>query len=131
MLLTKKSEYALMALIYISEKNEAISVDTISNDLNISKTYLAKVLQKFNKKNIISSKKGKNGGFVLSKDPKDIDIYNIVKIAESSDVVVFDCSISIGNCNQSKIYCQLWPMFNNLQTQIDGFLKKLSLKDII
>ncbi len=45
MLLTKASEYALLSLIYISQKDVPVDVDTMSGELDISKSFLAKILQ--------------------------------------------------------------------------------------
>jgi len=45
MLLTKASEYALLSLILISKEDYPIDVDTLSKKLNISKSFLAKILQ--------------------------------------------------------------------------------------
>ena len=39
MLLTKKSEYALLSLISIAKSNEAKNVDELSKELNISKSF--------------------------------------------------------------------------------------------
>ena len=52
MLLTKASEYALLSLIYISQKEAPVDVDTMSNELGISKSFLAKILQSFNMSNL-------------------------------------------------------------------------------
>ena len=45
MLLTKKSEYALLSLISISKQKEPINVDILSKELQISKSFLAKIKQ--------------------------------------------------------------------------------------
>ncbi len=130
MLLTKKSEYALLAFVYISNKEAYISVDEVSKELNISKTYLAKILQNFTKHDILKSNKGKNGGFKLNKNAKNINIFDIINIAENKIASVFDCSANIQECNQKKQFCQIWPLLNNLQNKIDSFLKQLTLNDI-
>ncbi|RLA75641.1 MAG: transcriptional regulator [Epsilonproteobacteria bacterium] len=130
MLLTKKSEYALLAFVYISNKEAYISVDEVSKELNISKTYLAKILQNFTKHDILKSNKGKNGGFKLNKNAKNINIFDIINIAENKTASVFDCSANIQECNQKKQFCQIWPLLNNLQNKIDSFLKQLTLNDI-
>ncbi len=45
MLLTKKSEYALLSLLSISKHKEPINVDILSKELQISKSFLAKIMQ--------------------------------------------------------------------------------------
>ena len=41
MLLTKKSEYALLSLISIAQSSEPKNVDVLSKELNISKSFLS------------------------------------------------------------------------------------------
>ena len=67
MLLTKKSEYALLSLIAIAKSDEPKNVDELSKELNISKSFLAKIMQNLAKQNLVVSHRGVNGGFALSK----------------------------------------------------------------
>ena len=45
MLFTKASEYALLSMICIAGKEESMDVDSISSELGISRSFLAKILQ--------------------------------------------------------------------------------------
>ena len=56
MLFTKASEYALLSLILISQKSSPVDVDTISNELKISKSFLAKILQNLAKDGVLNIK---------------------------------------------------------------------------
>ena len=71
MLFTKASEYALLSLILISQKSSPVDVDTISNELKISKSFLAKILQNLAKDGVLKSFKGANGGFALNGEPEN------------------------------------------------------------
>ena len=132
MLLTKKTEYALLSLISIAKSTSPKNVDLLSKELNIPKSYLAKILQNFSKKDILKSFKGINGGFELAMHPRDITILRIATISEEKSPVVFECSGSINDCPGDKAStCSLWSVLNNLQTKIDDFLGSLTLKDIM
>ena len=67
MLLTKKSEYALLSLVSIAQSDTPKNVDFLATELNISKSFLAKILQNLAKNGILNSYKGNNGGFTLKK----------------------------------------------------------------
>ena len=132
MLLTKKSEYALLSLVSISKSNKPKNVDTLSKELGISKSFLAKILQAFAKKKILKSYKGINGGFVLNKTACSLTILEIITIAEEKFPTVFDCSPSTNSCPGGQLgACTIWPLLNNLQGKIDKFLEELTLKDIM
>ena len=131
MLLTKKSEYALLSLISIAKSNEPKNVDELSRELNISKSFLAKIMQNLAKQNLVISHRGVNGGFALNKSWENITILEIVVAAEEKTPSVFECSPSPDNCpNQVAMLCTIWTLLNNLQLKINDFLEKLTLKDI-
>jgi Rrf2 family protein len=132
MLLTKKSEYALLSLITIAKSKELKNVDQISNELQLSKSSIAKIMQNLSKAGIVKSFKGSTGGFILNKELDEISISDIIKIAEKKTPIVFECSSSIESCpNMFGNYCTLWPLLNKLQNKIDNFLEQLTLKDIL
>jgi Rrf2 family protein len=131
MLLTKKSEYALLSLISIAKSDEPKNVDVLSRELNISKSFLAKIMQNLAKYEIVKSYKGVNGGFVLNKPYDHITILEITTAAEEKIPSVFECSPSITSCpSDIGSCCTIWPLLNNLQSKINLFLKELTLKDI-
>ncbi len=132
MLLTKASEYALLSLIVISKEDDAVDVDTLSKKLNISKSFLAKILQSLARNGILTSYKGAKGGFKLSKKPENISILEVIEFAEKKAPTVFECSPSQNRCKSNKAdVCLIWPFLNRLQMKIDLFLSEISLKDIM
>jgi len=131
-LLTKKTEYALLSLISIAKSEHPKNVDELSRELNIPKPYLAKILQNFSRNNILNSFKGAHGGFTFKVDAAEISILKISFISEDKNPAVFECSTSQESCpSQKASQCNLWPVLNNLQHKIDDFLESLTLKDII
>ena len=134
MLLTKASEYALLSLILISQKNTPQDVDTLSGQLGISKSFLAKILQALAKDNILTSFKGARGGFMLARKTDEITLKMIVECAEKKQTVVFECSSSTQKCpggGGKGSMCRIWPTLNKLQTKVDHFLDSMTLQDIL
>ena len=132
MLFTKASEYAMLSLILLSQAKHPKDVDTISSELGISKSFLAKILQNLAKEGILNSFKGANGGFVLADKPSNLSIKYILESAEKRKVNVFECASSRCDCPSSKgDGCKIWPMFNDLQGRIDEFLEQITLADIM
>ena len=131
MLLTKKSEYALLSLISIAKSDSPKNVDVLSRELSIPKSFLAKIMQNLAKNNIVTSHRGVNGGFVLKKPYDEITILEITTVAEEKIPSVFECSPSVSSCpSDIGNACSVWPLLNNLQGKINIFLKELTLKDI-
>ena len=132
MLITRASEYAILSLIMISKSDSPIDSETLSRDLSISKSFLAKILQALAKNEILRSYKGVNGGFTLAKKPSQINMLKVMSCVEGKTPAVFDCSSSTSNCPSDKAnICTLWPFLNKLQGKIDTFLAALTLADIL
>ncbi|EGN5847961.1 RrF2 family transcriptional regulator [Campylobacter jejuni] len=130
MLFTKASEYALLSLIYISQKEAPQDVDSLALELDIPKSFLAKILQTLAKDGLLKSFKGAKGGFALIKEPNQYTIKEIVNSAEKKDISVFECSG--GTCpNNKEKNCTLMPMLVNLQNKVDKFLDSITLEDIM
>ncbi|GGD32180.1 transcriptional regulator [Malaciobacter pacificus] len=132
MLLTKKSEYALLSLISIAQGEKPKNVDVLSKELDISKSFLAKIMQNLAKNELVISHRGVNGGFTLKKSWEEMTILEIVEAAEERIPMVFECSPSLQSCpNQKALNCSIWPLLNNLQLKVNDFLKDLTLKDLV
>ncbi len=132
MLITRASEYAILSLIVLSKASSPMDSETLSNQLSIPKSFLAKILQSLAKHGILKSYKGVNGGFSLLQKPEDINMLNVMSSVEGKEPTVFDCSPSIECCPLNKAsLCSLWPFLNKLQGEIDSFLANLTLADIL
>ena len=132
MLITKASEYAILSLIVLSKKKKPMDSETLSRELAIPKSFLAKILQSLAKVGILVSYRGANGGFALAKDAKEIDMLSVMSAVEGKTPAVFDCAPSESNCPSDKAnICTIWPFLNKLQGKIDTFLQELTLADVL
>ena len=132
MLITRASEYAILSLIVLSKADSPMDSETLSRELSISKSFLAKILQALAKNKILKSYKGVNGGFALSCNPEDISMLKVMSAVEGKAPTVFECAPSTKDCPSDKAnLCSIWPFLNKLQGKIDSFLDALTLADII
>ena len=132
MLLTRASEYALLSLALIGESGEPKDAETLSKQLDISKSFLAKILQNLARSGILVSYKGARGGFALKKRFGEISILEVIEAAEGKSPSVFECSPAKECCPSDRAsFCVIWPFLNKLQNRIDDFLKELTLQDIL
>lgn len=82
--INKTTSYALMAIGYIAQHHQEgrVTVSAISKQYNISFLYLFKVLDKLTNANILHSKKGSKGGFILARPAKDITLLEIIEAVD-------------------------------------------------
>ncbi|MGE5197425.1 MAG: RrF2 family transcriptional regulator [Deltaproteobacteria bacterium] len=84
-LITRDTDYALRALIYIQgNKNNVTSVTELVRELKIPKPFLRKLLQRLDKSDILRSHKGKGGGFTLVRQARRISLFDLIEIFQGS-----------------------------------------------
>lgn len=84
MKLTSKSEYTLLALIYIARngKDEFVKSEDICRRYDIPKKYLEQLLSILKANGILRSRRGAEGGYALARDPGDITMAEVVRIMD-------------------------------------------------
>lgn len=80
--LSRKVEYALMALNYLNKNKNMASVKDISSHLRVPFDTVSKVLQVLNTNNIVGAEKGINGGYYLKDSLLNINIYDFCQLIE-------------------------------------------------
>ena len=90
---SKTCELGLQAVLFLSTKKETkvFNAKEISEELKVPKEYVSKVLQILTESGIVGSKKGKNGGFYLAKNPAQVKLIDIVEAIDGLDV--FNCCV--------------------------------------
>lgn len=97
---SKKCEYGLQAVLYLSTfpKDEIVAADKIAAKLNIPKEFVSKILQSLTEFKLISSRKGKAGGFSLAKDTKDIKLIDVVNAIDGLNIFK-TCVLGFPKCS--------------------------------
>ncbi len=100
-MLSKTSRYGVRAILYIaanSNENRLIGVRDLSVAIEISQPMLAKVLQHLTKKNLIQSKKGRNGGYYMTSLQKNIHLLEVIRELEQSEYLINACLLGQKHC---------------------------------
>ena len=96
-------KYAIRAVHYLAEKTEngdKLKVDDIAEALDIPKHFLAKLLQQLTKYDIVSSVKGRNGGFYLTPQNRTKNMLSLVE-AIDGPVKLNECVLGLSVCSDS------------------------------
>ncbi len=100
-MLSNSSKYAVKALAYIvtasSEENKLL-VKNIAEETDVPKPFLSKILQQLSTKKYISSTKGPNGGFFVTKEQLKHSVLDIVIEIEGKDRLQL-CALNFENCD--------------------------------
>ena len=80
----KSTEYALLAAVHVAQnyKEGRVLSHQISKEFNIPLEYLVKILQHLVRANVLRSKRGPGGGFVLARDAKKISLLQVIEAVD-------------------------------------------------
>ena len=117
-LITRDTDYAVRAIAFIAKhKSELVTAGQLARELNIPRPFLRKLLQKLNKHKLLTSYKGKDGGFELAVPPESIHLTDLIRI--------FQGNFRINECLFKKKICPNVRMCG-LKHRIDGIEKRVA-----
>jgi Rrf2 family protein len=127
--ITRKLEYALIALRYIQGQSEdkVVSAKEISGVYRIPLQLLAKILQELSKHDILEATQGAHGGYKLKKSLDQMNLTALIKILEGP-IGIMDCSIDT-KCVQLDI-CNIRKPINRVNDAIISMFDNLTLSEI-
>ena len=122
-----KGEYGLRLAVNLGRHYPVItSVGDISIEENISLKYLERLIGELRKNNIVKSFQGKDGGYVLAREPKKITAGEIIEIMEG--LLTAKC---VGTTCQHVKKCSSSFVWIKLGEQIRKTLYGIKLSDLI
>lgn len=130
MQITRETDYAIRCIQYLCKNPSDIKmVDEIASEMNIPKSFLAKILQKLTKAKIAKSFRGVKGGFILARRPEDINLLEIIEIIEGP-IAMNTCAVNERYCSFSDS-CSVHPIWVSLKKDIEQRLKAINFKELI
>ena len=133
MKLSSKGRYAVMALADLAkfDPNEPVSLRDISLRQGISLVYLEQLFLKLKKNKIVSSVRGKKGGYTLNKNASEINISEVLSAVEEKIKTVGCEKHSKKGCNGKSAKCITHNLWDELEDYINNFFERKKLSDLI
>jgi len=133
MKLTTKSEYSILALIYIA-RNESkgfIKIEEICSKYDIPKKYLELLLTILRQSRYIKTRRGISGGYKLAKPASKITIAEIIRLMDGALAPTESVSkyfFSVTPISKEK---KVTKVFKDIRDYIANRLETLKLTDLI
>lgn len=126
---SKKCELALQSVLYLSsiDKNEMRSAKEISEEINVPKEFVSKVLQTLALNGIVSSRKGKSGGFYLGKPANQIRLIEIVLAIDGLEIF-HNCVLGFPGCSPDNP-CPVHEKWGKLRDETYRMLSESNLEE--
>ena len=128
-LLTKNTDYAVRALLWMAEKGGSVTVTELSDTVKIGRPMLRKLLQVLAHKGLLDSSKGRGGGFRLAIPPEKIRLTNLIDIFQGA-VELSDCVVRKEVCPEIRC-CPLRREIEDIRGIVEQRLGKLSIGSLL
>ena len=128
-----KGHYGLALMAHLAGKFKSgkfISLKEIGDKENISSGYLEEIAAMLKKTNLITSRKGKSGGYKLNENPQRIKILDIVEALEGPLMLV-NCLGTDKNFICANKNCASKKIWRKIQNSLYDKLKKIKLGEFI
>lgn len=131
MQLSKFSDYAFRALIYLAKNEDKLcTVEELARELETSEHHMKKVVHKLATAEYIHSMKGRNGGLRLGMEPTEINLGRVLELTEEN-MNIFACFQDHSDCPLLGSGCKLKRI---AYSAMQDFMKRFSaytLQDLL
>lgn len=130
-MISTKGRYALRLMIDMAvySKDEYIKLKDVSKREEISIKYLEQVIALLNKAGLVISLRGNNGGYKLSKSPKDYTAGEILRAAEGTLSPVACLSCPVNTCKRQD-FCSTLDFWKGFNAVIENYVDSITLEEL-
>lgn len=128
---SNSAKYALKGVLHLaihSSEDHKLMVKDIYKNINVPKTYLAKLLQDLARHGIVSSTRGPKGGFYMSKKNMKQPIAKVIEVIDGKKRLV-SCLLSLEDCNSEKP-CPLHHLFVPARSRLVEALEQKTIQEL-
>lgn len=134
MRLSTKSRYGLRALFDMAYHAGTLpaQIKDISRRQNISPRYLEQIFQDLKRGGLLKSRRGPQGGYLLSRKPHEITVQQIITAAEG-EMALVDCVKSGKGCKKECEFdneCVTQKVWMEASKRLNDYLGSVTLKNL-
>ena len=133
MKLTTKSEYSILALLYMArhESEGFIKIEQICSHCGIPRKYLELLLNILRQNRYIKTRRGTAGGYNLARQPSQITIAEIIRLMDGALAPTESVSQYFYSSTPLSKEPALLAVFKEIRDYVAARLEKLTLADLI
>ena len=129
-MLTRSAEYAVRALSLLSLRQDggALHAAEIADELGLPPQFLTKILRRLTATGLVSSQRGRAGGFRLNRNAGDVALLEVVEPFQDGLVGV-ECLLGQRDCSD-RLACPLHEPMADIRRAFHDLLSGTTLADV-
>lgn len=127
MRITQEADYAMRIVLALARRGEGVRLDakSIATEENVPQRFALKILRKLTKAGVVKSFRGVQGGYAISREPKDINMLDVI-VAIDGPVYINRCLETPESCNLDRSeHCAINKELGRLQCMINDEMEKV------
>jgi len=133
MKLTTKSEYSIVALIYIARNQEKghVKIEDICKEYNLSKKYLEQLFVSLKQARFIKTKRGASGGYRLALPANKLSVAEVVRLMDGALAPTLAVSKYFFEHTPLEKERKVMRVFREIRDYISNKIEKLKISDLL
>ncbi len=122
--LSRAAEYGVRGVLYLAinySEDKVSVIEEIAKAQDVPLPYMAKLFQTLARKGFVKSFKGQKGGFVLTRDPREINLLEVIEAMEGP-IFLNVCLFHEGYCPRDKV-CSVHDVWAEAQKRLVDYLR--------
>lgn len=132
MRISTKGRYALRIMLDLAQHSDQgpVALREISERQNITPKYMESIMSLLLQDKLVQSLRGKSGGYLLTRQPEEYPIYEILSCAEGGLAPVHCLAMDENKC-PIRPHCLTIPIWEGLHQVIKDYLSGITLQKLI
>jgi len=134
MKITKSGEYGLTALVTLAsnfESQKMVSLREIAESNKLSIKFLEQVMMALKRAHLVTSVKGKQGGYLLARAPKEITLGEIIRAIDGPLAPMMNAREIRKKIERKDRQSGLYMVMLDVRNAISEILDKKTLEDVL
>ncbi|WP_297428574.1 Rrf2 family transcriptional regulator [Clostridium sp.] len=130
--INQESDYAFRIVLMLCKEglDNKLDAKSLSEKGNIPLRFLLKLTRKLTRAGIVKSYRGVNGGYAITRDPKNISLKDVVE-AIQGPIIVTRCIYDKQACSANKSdHCSIHRALGNIQSTMVQELEKVNFDEL-
>ena len=126
--ISKMTDYAILLMVELTRQGETLSAHVLADRIRVEVPTAGKVLKLLAGAGLLSSYRGANGGYRVTRPASRISVAEIIAAIEGP-IAMTECSVEVGLCHQEDS-CHLRSNWQRISVAVARALEDVSLAEM-
>lgn len=126
--ISKMTDYAILLMAELTRQGETLSAHVLADRIRVEVPTASKALKLLAGAGLLSSYRGANGGYRVTRPASRISVAEIIAAIEGP-IAMTECSVEVGLCHQEDS-CHLRSNWQRISVAVSRALEEVSLAEM-